>query len=280
MPQPPVDHELNLTTQAILLYGSWILAAVLLVVSARMSAKERTPFYFLMVLAVGLGAFVEPLYDEAFMLYFYSTQGMVTHFTAFGIPQPLWTHSGYVVLYASAAIFIAREAWRGTLTSRRLYLFAGVEFLLSCVFEMIGINGGGYTYWGPHVLRIAHYPVIIAVLESAQTVLFAVAAALLRKHMSRPVGLLALFVLFPFTFLGANFGAGWPVIVPIHLESPSTALTLVGTLVSIGFAALFIRASAALVPFAAEGAAPGTAGSPPAAQAGTAAASQAPVQAG
>jgi hypothetical protein len=255
MPQPPIDHELNLATQAVLLYGSWILTAVLLVISARMSAKERTPFYFLMVLAVLVGAFVEPLYDTAFMLYFYSTQGMVTHFTAFGIPQPLWTHSGYVVLYATPAIFIAQAAWRGTLTSRRLYLFAGVEILMSCVFEMIGINGGGYAYWGPHVLRIAHYPVVIGVLEAAQTMMFAVAASLLRKRMARPVGLLALFLLFPCTFLGGNFGAGWPVIIPIHLENPSTALTLVGTLASIVFAALFIRAAAALVPLAAEGAA-------------------------
>jgi hypothetical protein len=142
---PPIGHELNLTTQAILTYASWALTAVILVVAIRMGRRERTPFYALMVLAVLVGAFVEPLYDVAMMLCFYSRAGMWTHFTAFGIPQPVWTHSGHVVLYASAAIFIAREIHRGTMTGRKLFAFAGGELLMSCVFEMFGINAGAYT---------------------------------------------------------------------------------------------------------------------------------------
>ena len=248
MLRPPIDHVLNLTTQAVLLYGSWILTAAVLVVAVRMGVKDRTAFYPLLVLAVLVGAFVEPLYDTAMMLYFYSTSGMVTHFTAFGIPQPLWTHSGYVVLYALPALFITRDAWRGALTSKRLYAFAGIELLMSCAFEMIGINGGAYAYWGPHTLRVLHYPLIIGVLETAQVVVFAVAAAVLRRRVTSQLGLLGLFVLFPVTFLGANFGAGWPTIIAIHLATPSTIVTLVGTLVSVVFAVLVIRAAAGLVP--------------------------------
>jgi hypothetical protein len=234
--------------QAILLYGSWALTIVVLAIALRMSRKERTPFYFLVVLAVLLGAFVEPIYDAAMMLYFYSTEGMITHFTAFGIPQPLWTHSGYVVLYASAAIFIARSAWHGTLTRQLLYTFAGIELLMSCVFEMIGINGGAYAYWGPHTLRVFNYPLVIGVLEAAQVVAFGVAATVLRKRVVNPSGLLGLFVLFPCTFLGVNFGAGWPTIISIHLDTISAPLTVVAALVSIALAALVIRAAAAVVP--------------------------------
>jgi hypothetical protein len=245
---PPVDHELNLTTQAILTYGSWALTAVILGLAIRMGIRERTPFYALMVLAAMVGAFAEPLYDVAMMLYFYSTAGMWTHFTAFNIPQPIWTHSGYVVLYASAAIFIARAIGRGTLTRHALYIWAGVELLMSSVFEMVGINGGTYSYWGPHVFRILQYPLVIGVLETAQVVCFAVAASQLRARCSGQWQLLILFVLFPLTFFGVNFGAGWPTIIAVHLEHPWTPLTAAATVLGIGFAVVLVRAAASFLP--------------------------------
>jgi hypothetical protein len=248
VPQPPTGHELNLATQAILLYGSWVVTAVVLLTAVRMGVRQRTIFYPLLVVAVLIGAFVEPLYDTAMMLYFYSTKGMVTHFTAFGIPQPLWTHSGYVVLYAVPALFITRDAWRGTLTVKRLYTFAGLEFLMSCAFEMIGINGGTYTYWGPHAFRVLHYPLIIGILETAQVVVFAIAAAALRRRAVHPVGLLGLLVLFPCTFLGVNFGAGWPTIIAIHLTAPTTLTVALATLLSTMLALLVIRAASAFIP--------------------------------
>jgi hypothetical protein len=250
MPQPPIGHELNLTMQAVLLYGSWALAIAVLAIAFQMGRRERTSFYVLVVGAVMVGALVEPLYDTAMMLYFYSTEGMITHFTAFGVPQPLWTHSGYVVLYASVAIFVVRSSWHGTLTRKRLYAFAGVEFAMSCAFEMIGINGSTYTYWGPHALRVFDYPLAIGVLEAAQVVVFAVAADLLRRRVTRSVGLLALFVLFPCTFLMANFGAGWPMIIALHLDHASASMVTAASLVSIALALLLIRAAAAVVPVA------------------------------
>jgi hypothetical protein len=73
---PPIDHELNLTTQALLTDLGWGLTAVFLLIAIRMGVRERTPFYALMVLGALVGAFAEPLYDVAMMLYFYSTHGM------------------------------------------------------------------------------------------------------------------------------------------------------------------------------------------------------------
>ena len=229
-------------------YGSWGLTAVILVLAIRMGMRERTPFYALMVLAAMVGAFAEPLYDVAMTLYFYSTEGMWTHFTAFDIPQPIWTHSGYVVLYASAAIYVARAIWRGTLTRRMLWVWAGIELLMSSAFEMIGINGGVYSYWGPHVFRIFQYPLVIGVLEAAQVVCFAVAASQLRARSTSQWQLLGLFVLFPCTFFMANFGAGWPTIIAIHLENTSTPVIAAATVVSIGFAVVLVRAAASFLP--------------------------------
>ena len=245
---PPIDHELNLTTQAILTDVSWALTAVLLVIAIWMGVRERTPFYALMVLGALVGAFAEPLYDVAMMLYFYSTPGMWTHFTAFDIPQPIWTHSGYVVLYAAPAIYIARQIARGMMTRRTLFVWTGITLLESAAFEIIGINGGLYAYWGPHVFRIFQYPLVIGVLEAAQVICFAVAASLLRGRCTGQWQLLALFVLFPCTFFMANFGAGWPTIIAVHLEHTSTPVIAAATVVSICFAVLLVRAVASFLP--------------------------------
>jgi hypothetical protein len=245
---PPVDHELNLTTQAILTDISWGLTLALLAIAIWMGARERTPFYALMVLGALVGAFAEPLYDVAMMLYFYSTPGMWTHFTAFDIPQPIWTHSGYVVLYAAPAIYIAHQIGRGTMTRRMLFVWAGISLLESAAFEMVGINGGLYSYWGPHVFRIFQYPLVIGVLEAAQVICFAVAASQLRARSTGQWQLLGLFVLFPCTFFMTNFGAGWPTIIAVHLKHTSAPVIAAAAVLSICFATVLVLAAGSFLP--------------------------------
>jgi hypothetical protein len=245
---PPFDHQLNLTMQAILTDVSWGLTALLLVIAIRIGVRERTPFYALMVLAALVGAFAEPLYDVAMMLYFYSTPGMWTHFTAFVIPQPIWTHSGYVVLYAAPGIFIARQIARGSMTRHTLFIWAGITLFESAAFEIVGINGGLYSYWGPHVFRIFQYPLVIGVLEAAQVICFAVAASQLRARCTGQWQLLGLFALFPCTFFMANFGAGWPTIIAVHLAHTSAPVVAAATVLSICLAVVLVRAAASFLP--------------------------------
>jgi hypothetical protein len=243
----PVDHPLNLVTQTVLVAGSYAIWAIMLLVAARMGLKQRTPFFLLVLLASAFGGIFEPLYDEGFMLWFYAP-GQWTAYTSFGIPQPIWVYSGYVTLYGATAVFICDRIGRGLMTRQGLYAWAGVEFLCSCVFEMIGINGGAYEYWGPHAFRIFEYPLVIGVLETAQVICFSVAAAELRRQSRRTSSLLGLFVLFPCTFYFANFGAGAPTIVAIHLDQPSSAPVMGASALSILFCLLLIRAAAAMLP--------------------------------
>ncbi len=119
-----IQHHLNLTGQNVLTFVSWALTIILLAVTIEMGRRERSPFYVLVVLAAMAGAFAEALYDVAFSLYFYSTHGMQTFYTAFDIPQPVWTHSGYAVLYALPAVLITYRIRRGLLTPRALYAWA------------------------------------------------------------------------------------------------------------------------------------------------------------
>jgi hypothetical protein len=242
------QHHLNLTGQNVLTFVSWALTIILLAITIEMGRRERSPFYVLIVLAAMAGAFAEALYDEAFSLYFYSTHGMQTFYTVFDVPQPVWTHSGYAILYALPAVLITYRIRRGLLTPRALYAWAGVAFGMSCVFEMTGINIGTYTYWGPHVLRVFHYPLVIGVLEAAQTICFAVAASQLRHRATGRWSLLGLFVLFPATFFGVNFGAGSPVIIAIHAAHGSQVAVYLCTVLSIVFAVTLVRFAAAFVP--------------------------------
>jgi hypothetical protein len=248
----PIHHHLDLTGQNILTIASWVLTGVLIGFAVNMGRKEDgTPFYLLVVLAAMVGAFAEPLYDVAFSLYFYSTHGMQTHFTAFGIPQPVWTHSGYAILYAVPALYVTRRIRLGTLTRSGLYAAAGGELLMSCAFEITGINMNTYTYWGPHVFRIFHYPIVIGILETAQVMCWSIAAAQLRTRVTSRKQLVGLFPLFPVTFFGANFGAGAAVIIGIHAKNTTETLVTITTLVSIACAAVLIRMAASLIPTAA-----------------------------
>jgi hypothetical protein len=98
------------------------------------------------------------------------------------------------------------------------------------------------------VFRIFQYPLVIGVLEAAQVICFAVAASQLRARCTGQWQLLGLFALFPCTFFGANFGAGWPTVIAIHLEHASTALVVAATVVSIGLAVVLVRAAASFLP--------------------------------
>jgi hypothetical protein len=153
-----------------------------------------------------------------------------------------------VVLYAAPGIYIAHRIARGMMTRRTLFAWAGITLLESAAFEIVGINGGLYSYWGPHVLRIFQYPLVIGVLEAAQVICFAVAASQLRARCTAHWQLLGLFVLFPCTFFMTNFGAGWPTIIAVHLERTSTPVVLVAAVISIFFAVVLVRAAASFLP--------------------------------
>jgi hypothetical protein len=247
-PPSVMEHSLNLTGQNVLTYASWVIAVGVLVLAFRMGRKERTTIYVGMVFAALLGAFAEPLYDVMFSLWFYAGPHFQTTFTAFEIPQPNWAHSGYVILYALPAMFIVQKAWRGTLTPKLLWLFAGLEFVESCAFEMTGINIGTYTYWGPHAFRVFQYPLIIGLLEAGQVMCFAIAAANVRHRMKAPWQSVALVSIFPVTMLGANFGAGFPEILAIHTQDPSVWFVRAATLVSVVLVAGLIRLCVAMIP--------------------------------
>lgn len=227
MPPEVLMGELSLFWQHIFTWGSWAIVLAMLIIAIRMGKRQGTPFYLLAIVAAGVGAYIEPLYDVAFDLWFYDVHdgqpgAMFSHFTAFGIVQPNWTHSGYIILYATACLYAGRALYEGRVTPKLLLLIWLAEITASCVFEVIGTGVNVYTYYGPYVLRIWNYPLVIGVLEGTQVIIFTMAAAYYWRNQRSHWGLLGLLLIFPVTMMGANAGLGAPIIVALHLE-PSAA---------------------------------------------------------
>lgn len=256
MPDEVLKHELDLTWQAIFTWASWAIVIVMLVIAVRMGRRQHTPFYLLACLAAGVAAFAEPLYDVAFDLWFYDADAtgtagaMWSHFSAFGVAQPNWTHSGYVILYASACLYAGRRMYEGRLTRKGLFFVWVAEITASCVFEVIGTATNVYTYYGPYELRIVNYPAAIGVLEGTQVVLFTVLAVQLWRRVSTAWGLTALFVTFPITMFGANFGIGSPLIIALHLDGDefSSGLVWIATFLTMGMCAVAVRGATLFLP--------------------------------
>ncbi|WP_210687245.1 hypothetical protein [Mycolicibacterium sp. GESEQ-9] len=250
-----MTHDVSLLWQNIFTWLSWAIALAMIIVAVQMGRRYRTPFYVFACVAAGVAAYAEPLYDVAFDLWFYDAQNGqpgagLMHFSAFGIPQPNWTHSGYIILYAGACLYAGRRAYEGRFDRKGLFALWGLEVVTSCVFEVIGTATDVYTYYGPHVLRIWNYPIVIGILEGTQVVLFTIVAVLIWRKASSWWALLSLFVVFPMTFFGANFGLGYPLIIAMHLDNglASTALIFAATFVSIILCTIVIYGLAAFLP--------------------------------
>ncbi|MEU2004067.1 hypothetical protein ACH47B_23320 [Rhodococcus sp. NPDC019627] len=255
MPSEVMQHELDMIWQSIFTWLSWAIVAIMLAIAFRMCVRQRTPFYLLACLAAGIAAFAEPLYDVAFDLWFYDVHNgepgaMYSHFTAFGVVQPNWTHSGYIILYASACLYAGRRMYEGSLRRKHLFLIWGAEIITSCVFEIIGTGTNVYTYYGPYELRIWNYPLVIGVLEGTQVVLFTVLAVQLWRRVSTKWGLIGLLAVFPVTMFGANFGLGAPIIIALHLDEAeiSAGIVWAATVLTMTLCTLAVNGASKFMP--------------------------------
>ncbi|MGQ0466660.1 MAG: hypothetical protein ACT4QG_15215 [Sporichthyaceae bacterium] len=249
------ERELDMAWQHVFTWASWAIVVAMLVVAVLLGRRHRTTFYVFALLACGIGAFAEPLYDHAFDLWFYDVHNgepgaMYSHFSAFGVVQPNWSHSGYIILYGAIALYAGRKMYLGQLTRKGLFLIWLAEIATSCVFEVIGTGVNVYTYWGPYELRIWNYPAVIGVLEGTQTLLFTVLAVQIWRRVHTQWGLSALIAAFPITMFGANFGIGAPIIIALHLDGDdfSSGMVWFATFLTMALCALAVNGASRFLP--------------------------------
>jgi hypothetical protein len=242
-----MQHGLDLGWQNVFTWASWAIAVAMLIIAIEMGRRRRTTFFAFAIIGAGISAFAEPLYDVAFDLWFYNAHNGVqgaaySHFTAFGVVQPVWTHSGYVILYAAPALYAGWRMYQGRLSPKGLFIIWGIEIATSCAFEMIGTGVNVYTYYGPYVMRIWHYPLVIGILEGTQVVLYTVLLVNLWRRIKTGWGMTGLLAVHPVTMYAANFGLGAPLIIALHLNRPgfNRGLVWAATFLSYGLCILAV----------------------------------------
>jgi hypothetical protein len=247
MPDEVMQRELDMVWQDIFTYASWGIAVLMLLVAIQLGRRHRTSFFVLVILSAGISAFAEPLYDVAFDLWFYDVENgapgaMYSHFTAFGVVQPLWTHSGYIILYTGPALYAGWRMYQGRLSGAMLFLIWGIEIATSCLFEVIGTGVDVYAYYGPYEMRIWNYPFVIGVLEGTQVILFTVLSVNLWRRIRTGWGMSGLLAVHPVTMYAANFGLGAPIIIALHMNDPeaSSGLIWAATFLTYGLCTLAV----------------------------------------
>jgi len=235
MPVPPYDHHLNLAMQTVATAALWGGTVALLAWTMRLWRRDGSIVPFVMVVAVAVGSIIEPLYDIAYHLLWY-TPGQWTLFTAFALPQPVWVMPAYVMVFAFPAVLIHRRLLRRA-DPGFVFKMAGLLALTTAVFETTANNIDLYGYYGPAPMRFLKYPLWIGVMEGTQIAGFAVLATVLARRATRPAHYLALFAVFPANFAFDVLGAGFPTIIAINTPHPSTPVMWLSAVASIALAA-------------------------------------------
>ena len=235
MPVPPYGHHLNEAMQTVATIVLWGGSLALLAYAVRLGRRERSILPVMLWLSVAVGSIIEPLYDFAYHLLWY-TPGQWTLFTSFGLPQPVWVMPAYIMVFGLPAMLLYRRLAAGAdLTF--IFKVAGLLVLTTAFFETTANNVDLYGYYGGAPMRLLKYPLWIAVMEAAQITGFAILCALLKRRATRPVHYLALMVLFPANFAFDVLGAGFPTIIAQNMPHPNTAVMWASAFASIALAA-------------------------------------------
>jgi hypothetical protein len=219
-----LNHAMQVVA-TLLLWGGTL---ALLGYSVALARRERSPLPVLIVVAVATGSIIEPIYDITYHLYWLgaSPDGhgpQWTLFTAFGLPQPVWVMPAYVMVFALPALLLYRSFARGV-TLQKVFGWAALTACTTAFFETAATNLDLYTYYGQAPLRLARYPLWIAVMEAAQITGYALLCAAIKLRAPSPRQCLVLLVVFPANFAFETLGAGFPTLISMNAPHPSVAL--------------------------------------------------------
>ncbi|HWF50796.1 MAG TPA: hypothetical protein VG294_09175 [Solirubrobacteraceae bacterium] len=235
----PTTRIVNETAQTTLTVASWLVAGLVIVWAVRSARRTGTWLPVTVVLAVAIGVINEPLFDKAYHLYFYDGGKQWTWLSTFGYPQPNWTMSAYIILYAAPALYLMSRAKRGV-SRQWLYRYFAAMAIFVGAFESIAIVAGGYEYYGNHPFMLGKYPLWLGVMEGAHVVVFSTLIMVLSPVIAKGWKTLLTLPLFLISFCSVMFGAGFPGLAVINANPVPTAVTYLGSIASVGLAAVMV----------------------------------------
>jgi hypothetical protein len=222
-PLPPIHQAVDTGGQWIMAVGTCLVLVAAVILTVRLARRLGSVWPIVILASAGLASLCEPLYDNAFNLWFYDGPKTWALYRAFGgNPQPFWVPVTYVWVYGAQALWVwnrlSRGASRQDITKLIVTLWA-----VFTGFELVGINLGTYTYYGQHPFRLADFPVWLSLANVAIVVLVGIAVWKLQPLLSglRQASLL---VVVPAMFCLVSFGTSFPTLVVISHTNSSPAL--------------------------------------------------------
>lgn len=213
----PVDQQMGLFHVAL---GLAVVAALY---ALWRTWRVRHPYPLFVFLGAGFSILYEPLGDILTKVA-YAPVDQVSLMTAFGRPTPLWMLPNYFFFFSLPALLLEQFVVRPDVTASKYALtFIGVAIFVA-VFEMPGINGDIWRYYGTQAFSVNSYPVWVAFCNASSLFMIAAAVALLRRSIITP-GLAFLFVpIVPIVFIGAHVGGSLPIAAALYSTTNQSIL--------------------------------------------------------
>jgi hypothetical protein len=215
--------------------------------------RQRSAWPIIICLSGFLAFMCEPVYDNAFHIWFPQQGHPWTLYRAFGVTEMAWVPITYLFCYGGLTLFVMERirAGAGTASVLRLGLVLALTYE---VFEVIAIQLDLWHYWGPKPLNVFGHPAWVSLGNATIPILAAVAFLWLERVLDGPRRWLALPVI-PFVFSAVSFGTSVPGIVALNIKDTTDTLVWIGALLSIAADVAVVRLALGLVPPVREGAA-------------------------
>jgi hypothetical protein len=241
-----IDAVVNHTDQ---LLATLITSAVcaLAVIATLVFCRRRRVTWPLIVLVSGGATFLcEPMFDHYYGLWFY-TRGQWNAIVTYGIHVPIWLPIVYVPYYGAWTVYLQRRFTRGA-SLRDIAILLVASIFLATLAEQLYIQVFSlYDYQTNQPFYVAHYPVLVSIINGLPPFLAAIAyvrlVPLLKGWWS-----LAHVAVVPIAFCAGSFGAAWLYLADRQADTrhPSMVLLDVTMILSVVFGVGMVLAAARL----------------------------------
>ncbi|HTK63395.1 MAG TPA: hypothetical protein VL595_13515 [Pseudonocardia sp.] len=245
MPTPPVDVPVDPTGQLIMTVAVLCGLAAVAVGGLRMCRSRGSAAPMIMLGGSLLAGFIEPLYCNAFHLWYYSV-GQWSMYSTMGISQPVWSWLSYCPFYGGLTLLVWARIDKGA-ARRDVGRMAALLVAIGIVTEIVCITLGTYEYYGPHPFRVLNFPLWIAVANAVVGMVSGILAARLGPLLPGP-RVWAYVALVPATMTMVQFGTGFLALDAINATNPPTWLLYGTATISMALAATVAMAALRLVP--------------------------------
>lgn len=245
VPSPAHDSVIDPTGNLIATVVTFALAAVALVLVARLCVRDRIVWPALVLVGGTVTCLLEPLFDHLYGLWF-PTIGSWTLFTTYGVHEPIWLPAAYMVIYGALPV-LAYHRLRANPTQRTVWQIYAVLVVVAIVAEVFYIQIGAYNYQYRQPFVVLGYPLFLGFVNSmsaliAGLAMYRLVPALPGRHQ------LALMAVPPLAFGVDAVGSGVLYLALRHSENPSTLLLHLGAVTVVLGGALTVRLLAMLLP--------------------------------